>query len=247
MTADEMPVGEDSASVEPTNVDAAVKPERKPPKAKSKAKAQKLRLDLAASRRRNGVLVRAVAVLCVVCAALAITVGVLAVGRSSAAGDLAEVKQASAQNREKVDAARRTAEDYAKRSLTIDYRQAAKYVDGLRRGTTDAFAKNFSTEQGGAGLLTQELLQQLRMVSEGTVAYTHFIGDADAPPADGQPWNFVVVATQSATTSQQPQRQTSAVVLRVVVVKADGGWKIADFAPDPKVSGGNGTTVPGAR
>ncbi|GAB08477.1 hypothetical protein GOARA_012_00270 [Gordonia araii NBRC 100433] len=202
------------------------------------------RRPAAEGKRDPVVLARLCAVLAALCLLLGAATVVLAVGRSSAAADLARQEQRVDDNRARLTEARKVAGDYATRSLTIDYKQAAQYVQGLQRGTTAEFAKNFSTEQGGAGLLTQELLQQLRMVSEGKVLYTHFDGDADAPPADGQPWNFVVVATQTATTTQQPEKSTNAVILRVVVVRSGGEWKIANFSPDPKIQGGG--AIPGA-
>jgi hypothetical protein len=55
-----------------------------------------------------------------------------------------------------------------------------------------------------------------------------------------------VIANQTSTTAQQPDKSTQVMVLRVVVVKLDGQWKIANFGPDPK-SMGAATAIPGVK
>lgn len=163
----------------------------------------------------------------------------------------AEQAQAAtvAQHQHVVDdlgAARKAAEDYSRKALTIDFNRAPDYVKSLAEGTTKTFGDSFSMDDNGAGKLIVELQQQLRMVASGEVAYTLFDGDIAKTPEPGQPWNMIVIANQTSTTAQQPDRTTQVMILKVVVVQLEGQWKIANFGPDPKSMGAS-TAIPGAK
>ncbi|MFW0792022.1 hypothetical protein [Gordonia sp. CPCC 205333] len=207
----------------------------------------RLKSDLAASEQRTRRLIRMVVGVGAIAVLLLCTTIGFAVARQSAASDLSQQRESVQSRAALVEQARQAAEGYATRALTIDYRNATKFVKGLSSGTTDAFGKTFSLEPNGAGALTKELLEQLRMVSEGEVVYAFLDGDVTADRKSGDPWNFVVLARQTSTTTQQPERTTTAVILRVVVVRLDGKWKVANFAPDPKVQGGDNGVIPGAK
>lgn len=156
---------------------------------------------------------------------------------------------AVAQHQRAVDdlgAARKAAEEYSRKALTIDFNRAPDYVKSLAEGTTKTFGDSFSMDDKGAGKLIVELQQQLRMVASGDVAYTLFDGDIANPPQSGQPWNMIVIANQTSTTAQQPDRATQVMILKVVVVQLEGQWKIANFGPDPKSMGAS-TAIPGAK
>lgn len=174
------------------------------------------------------------------------TIG-FAVAYQSTRSELSQEQDSSASRHSALEGARKAAEGYTTRALTIDYQKSTEFVKGLARGTTETFGRTFSLEPNGAGALTKELLDQLRMTSEGEVVYAFLDGDPTVDRKRGEPWNFVVAARQTSTTVQQPERTTTAVILRVVVVDVDGEWKIANFAPDPKVQGGDKGLIPGTK
>lgn len=218
------------------------KKEKKGRKAKERLKA-----DLAAAENAHRRLKRAlfgVGAVAVLCAGG--TVG-FAIAHHSASTELTDYREQADSRKSALEGARKAAEEYTTRALTIDYQKSSDYVKGLARGTTEAFGKTFSLQPNGAGALTKELLDQLRMVSEGEVVYAFLDGDPTADHEPGQPWNFVVAARQTSTTTQQPERTTTAVILRVAVVDVNGEWKIANFAPDPKIQGGESGLIPGAK
>lgn len=213
--------------------------------AKAQAK-QQLKADLAEAKERNRRLRLMVIGIGVVAVLLAGSTIGFAVAHHLAVADRSSQQQAAQNRATAEDQARKAAQDYAKRALTIDYQKATDFVKGLAVGTTDSFGKTFSLEPNGAGALTKELLEQLHMVSEGDVVYAFLDGDPNVDRKPGDPWNFVVIARQTSTTTQQPERATTAVILRIVVVEINGEWKVANFAPDPKVQGGESGLIPGA-
>lgn len=217
-----------------------------PDQPKKSSKKQKLRAELDDERRRTRTWrLRAMAAV-VVAGLLLVALAGVTWSRVAVGSDLDEVRTAASIDTERRAAATTAAESYVKKSLTIRFENAEAYVKSLAEGTTRAFGKTFDLSEGEAGGLTMELIRQLRMNSEGEVAYTMLEGETESLPADGEPWNFVVVATQTATTVQQPEPSTSAVILRVVVVNLDGQWLISSFAPDPKVQTGQEQSIPGA-
>lgn len=145
-----------------------------------------------------------------------------------------------------LDSARKAAEGYTRKAITIDFNRSSDYVKELAVGTTQSFGESFALDDKGAGKLIVELQQQLRMVATGEVAYTLFDGDVANPPQAGQPWNMVVIANQTSTTAQQPDRVTQVLILKVVVVQLEGQWKVANFGPDPK-SMGAASAIPGVK
>ncbi|WP_341267786.1 hypothetical protein [Gordonia malaquae] len=214
---------------------------------KRQSKKSRLREEAAQARaeaRRWRRISTGVGVLAVI---LIVALTVVTWSRMSTAHELADTRSSAQSGREDLAEAAGAANAYAKKSLTIDSTRAREYVQGLAAGTTSSFGKTFDLTAQGAGTLTLELIQQLKMQSTGEIAYTHFDGDVDALPGDGQPWNFVVTAKQTATTVQQPERTTSAVILRVVVVHMDGRWLVSSFAPDPKIQVDQGAVVPGPK
>jgi hypothetical protein len=214
---------------------------------KRRSKKSRLREEAAQARaevrrwRRVSIGVSALA------AILLVALAAVTWNRMSTAQELADTRASAQSGRDDLTAAAGAANAYAKKSLTIDSTRAREYVKGLAEGTTSSFGKTFDLSVQGAGTLTLELIQQLKMQSTGEIAYTHFDGDVEALPGDGQPWNFVVTAKQAATTVQQPERTTSAVILRVVVVRIDGQWLVSSFAPDPKIQVDQGVVVPGPK
>ncbi|WP_155821179.1 hypothetical protein [Gordonia hirsuta] len=226
------------------NTGQQVDPEPEPAKKRSKKRRLRAELDRERQRARTWRL-RALAGL-VVAGLLLVAVAGLTWSRVAIGSEIDDIRATASADSERRAAATAAAEEYVTKSLTIDFENAEAYVKSLAEGTTPAFGKTFDLSEGEAGGLTLELIRQLRMKSEGEVAYTMFEGDPESLPADGEPWNFVVVATQTATTVQQPEPSTSAVILRVVVVHLDGQWLISSFAPDPKVQTGEDSPVPGA-
>ncbi|QKT06117.1 hypothetical protein HUN08_02125 [Gordonia sp. X0973] len=204
---------------------------------RAKAMATELHAELSATRKRIATMKRITAAAVVLLVAAVVMV---VMNRTNTSAELDGMKQAAAADRATLAAARGAAEEYTSRSLTMDYRRAPEYVANVRRGTTEKFAKNFSTEPGGAGLATLDVLRQTHMVAKGEAAYSYFDGDPNALPRAGQPWNFVVVATQSATTAQQPQGVSNALILRVVVVQQGDAWKVDNFVTDPKIAAKTG-------
>lgn len=209
-------------------------------------KKEQLRADLRAAEQRAGRqrrTISAVSAVLVLVVAVAIGAGVWlnaqrteALSRAdSSAGVLANLAMA-----------RKTAEDYTKKALTIDFNRAPDYVRALSEGTTQTFGETFAMNEKGAGPLIVELQQQLRMVASGDVVHSLYDGDLAHPPSAGQPWNLIVVANQTSTTAQQPDKATQVMVLKVVVVQLEGQWKVANFGPDPKSMGAT-SAIPGVK
>ncbi|GAB17239.1 hypothetical protein GOEFS_022_00190 [Gordonia effusa NBRC 100432] len=206
--------------------------------------------DVGSRRRRSRVSLRdkRVRVAAVVVLVLAIVVGVGGWAFQSRSDALAERDNAVAKLRsstEDLNAARKAAEAYTNKAITIDYNRSEDYVKDLAVGATATFGDTFSTKPDGAGQLIIELQQQLRMHASGKVVHTLFTGDIANPPPPGQPWDMIVVANQTTSTAQQPERSTQVMVLKVTVVRLDGEWKIANFGPDPQ-SMGSAVAIPGA-
>ncbi|MCF8571685.1 hypothetical protein L5G32_15545 [Gordonia sp. HY002] len=211
------------------------------------SKKDRLRRDLEIERRRAGRWRRFTIAVAALAAVLLIAVCGLTWSTVAATGDLDGLRTSTQENQERLSQARASAERYAEKTLMISSQNAKEYVTSLAEGTTEEFGKTFGLGEGEAGGLTLELISQLKMQSEGDIAYSMFAGDRESLPAEGAPWNFVVVATQTVTTIQQPEPSTSAVILRVIVVHRDGKWLVTSFAPDPKIQAGNAGGVPGIK
>lgn len=205
--------------------------------------------DLGSRRRtpRASLGDKRVRVAAVVVLVLAIVIGAGGWAFQTRSHALAERDDAVAKLRsstENLNAARKAAEAYTNKAITIDFNRSEAYVKELAVGTTATFGDTFSTEPEGAGQLIIELQQQLRMQAGGKVVHTLFAGDIANPPPPGQPWDMIVVANQTTSTAQQPERSTQVMVLKVTVVELDGEWKIANFGPDPQ-SMGSAVAIPG--
>lgn len=203
--------------------------------------------DLGSRRRlpRASLRDKRVRVAAVVVLVLAIVIGAggwMFQTRSDALDAVAKFRSST----ENLNAARKTAEAYTNKAITIDYNRSEAYVKELAAGATATFGDTFSTEPDGAGQLIIELQQQLRMQASGKVVHTLFAGDIANPPPPGQPWDMIVVANQTTSTAQQPERSTQVMVLKVTVVELDGEWKIANFGPDPQ-SMGSAVAIPGTK
>lgn len=229
--------------VEATEPDPSIEIDAPKPK---RAKKDRLRAELSSTQERVSVLLRR---LRIVLAALLVTILVAALGTFFLERRVAQAQvraDRAADALTDLAAVRKTAEDYTKKALTIDFNRAADYVTSLAEGTTKSFGDTFAMNENGAGPLIVELQQQLRMVASGEVVHSQFDGDLAHPPGNGQPWDVIVIANQTSTTAQQPDKSTQVMVLRVVVVQLDGRWKVANFGPDPK-SMGVASSLPGIK
>lgn len=240
----------DEAPPEQLPTDTAEPGQAGVPKAKKKSTKEQLRAELvdarsaaAHQRRRTRVVAAALVAVLLVMVGGGLWLNHL---RASAVDARARVESAQRTGFENLAAARAAAEKYTEKAINIDFNHAADYVAALAEGTTKAFGDTFSMDENGAGKLIVELQKQLRMTATGEVVYTLFDGDPAALPKEGQPWNFVVIANQTSSTAQRPDRTTQAMVLKVVVVQVDGAWKVSDFGPDAKTMGAS-TALPGVQ
>ena len=129
--------------------------------------------------------------------------------------DLTALRQNTADR----DQAAAIATDYAKRSLTYDFRNLGAFFDGVRNGTTDNLSHRYDTVRD---TLTK-IMTEAQVVAHGDV-----LGTAIAS-ADGNNYTVTVFATQQTQNVQHPEPVSASTLLTVTVQHNGGQWLVADY------------------
>lgn len=117
------------------------------------------------------------------------------------------------------DHAAAVAADYAKRSLTYDFRNLDGFFDSVRHGTTDNLSHRYDTVHD---TLTK-IMTEAQVVAHGDVLGTA----VDA--VEGDNYTVTVFATQQTQNVQHPEPVSAATLLTVNIQHNGGNWLVADY------------------
>ncbi|MEU4343341.1 hypothetical protein AB0H00_19025 [Nocardia sp. NPDC023852] len=117
------------------------------------------------------------------------------------------------------DKAAAVAADYAKRSLTYDFRNLDAFFDSVRHGTTDRLSHRYDTVHD----TLSKIMTEAQVVAHGDVVGTA-IGSVD-----GDDYTVTVFATQQTQNVQHPEPVSAATLLTVNVHRDGGNWVVADY------------------
>lgn len=113
------------------------------------------------------------------------------------------------------------AADYAKRSLTYDFRSLDAFFAGIRQGTTATLSHRYDT----VGDTLAQIMTEAEVVAQGEVVSTA----VDA--VDGDNYLVTVFATQQTRNVRHPEPVGAATLVTVTVQRVGGEWLIADYRP----------------
>ncbi|NUP28037.1 MAG: hypothetical protein HOQ44_15345 [Nocardia sp.] len=113
------------------------------------------------------------------------------------------------------------AADYAKRSLTYDFRSLDTFFAGIRQGTTAGLSHRYDTVSATlADVMTEsEVVAQAEVVSTAVDA------------VDGDNYNVTVFANQQTRNVRHPEPVGAATLVTVSVQRVGGEWLVADYRP----------------
>ncbi|WP_328394114.1 hypothetical protein [Nocardia sp. NBC_00416] len=111
------------------------------------------------------------------------------------------------------------AADYAKRSLTYDFRSLDAFFAGVRDGTTAGLSHRYDTARDE---LT-EVMIEARSVARGDVVSTA------VEAVDGDNYVVTVFATQQTRNARHPEPVGAPTLLTVNVQRAGDEWLVADY------------------
>ncbi|GGK90194.1 hypothetical protein [Nocardia jinanensis] len=113
------------------------------------------------------------------------------------------------------------AADYAKRSLTYDFRSLDTYFAGVQHGTTAGLSHRYDTVRA---TLT-EVMTEAEVIAQGDIVGTA----VDA--VDGDNYIVTVFATQQTRNARHAEPVGAATLVTVDVQRAGDEWLVADYRP----------------
>ncbi|WP_063060922.1 hypothetical protein [Nocardia sienata] len=113
------------------------------------------------------------------------------------------------------------AADYAKRSLTYDFRSLDAFFAGVRQGTTAGFSNRYDA----VGDSLAKIMIEAEVVAQGEVVSTA----VDA--VDGDNYSVTVFATQQTRNVRHPEPVGTSTLVTVDVQRVGDEWLVADYRP----------------
>lgn len=165
-------------------------------------------------RGRSGSWPARLAVLaCVVVATIAVVFGIKWHSAQSELDDARAVQ-------EQIAAATALAKSYTLRSPTYDYRNMNAFFDGVAKDATDSLKAEYRKARPDL----QTLMTTAQVVASGRVVATSVLSSSD------DRYEFAVTALQKTKNLQQPEEQVVPNILKVVLVRHEGGLLVDKYS-----------------